>query len=494
MAEFMLILWPFVACAFFFKMGPGRGLIWSVAVGYLFLPEAMAIDLPGLPSYDKVTAISLSALLGVLLTKKHLDVSSTVQVDPKITRFALFLLAVICFIGPLGTWQTNPETLIHGPVVRPSLGMGDALNMASGMVMRFLPMVLALYVLRTAELQRELLIALVVMTLAYTPLILFEWRMSPQLHTWVYGYFQHIWLQHVRGGGFRPIVFLSHGLVVGLLLMTTLLAAVALSRDKTQSAMMFLLIAFWIFLVLFMSRNFGALALAILFGPVALFFSPRMQVRTAVLVSLFMLTYPAIKQGGYSPDEKILEMVSPLAPERAHSFGVRLRNETMLLERAAEKPVFGWGGWGRTRVFTDTGRDLTIIDGLWIVIMGQFGWVGYLAFFGVITLPFFALRRAVRRKPITPVIGGIAVITSANLVDLIPNSTTSPMAMLMLGAVYAFLRYDPAKTTEGATPEDAAPDRRATRYSRFPPVHARGPEPRAAGASGLRTRATASAR
>jgi hypothetical protein len=146
----------------------------------------------------------------------------------------------------------------------------------------------------------------------------------------------------------------------------------------------------------------------------------------------------------------------------------------MLLERAAEKPVFGWGGWGRTRVFSETGRDLTIIDGLWIVIMGQFGWVGYLSFFGVITLPFFALRRAARRKPITPVIGGIAVIMSANLVDLIPNSTTSPMAMLMLGAVYAFLRYDPVETAQKEdAPEAPAPDRRP-RYSRFPPAHARG--------------------
>lgn len=473
MASFALILWPFLASVFFFLMGPGRGLIWSVAVGYLILPEAMAIDFPGLPSYDKVSAISLSALLGVILTKNRLDVSSTVRADPKIARRLMVLLFIVCFVSPLGTWLTNPETLINGPVVRPSLGMGDAISMSSSMVMRFIPLVLAFYVLRTQELQRELLIALVVMTLAYTPLILFEWRMSPQLHTWVYGYFQHLWLQHVRGGGFRPIVFLSHGLVVGLLLMTALLGALSLSRDKTQSPLVFLLIAFWLFLILFMSRNFGALVLAVLFAPVALIFPPRLQVRVAVVISLFFLTYPAIKQLGYSPDQKILEIVAPLAPERAHSFSVRLDNESTLLERAAEKPAFGWGGWGRTRVFSDTGKDLTIIDGLWIVIMGQFGWIGYLSFFGVITLPFFALRRTLRRKPITPVIGGIAAVMSANLVDLIPNSTVSPLAMMMLGALYAFQSYDPVETAQDAVSDAAIPDRR-TRYSRFPPVHARG--------------------
>ena len=472
MAYFALILWPFLATSLFFMLGPGRGLIWSVAVGYLVLPEAMAIDFPGLPIYDKVSAISLAALLGVILTRNRMEVGATLCADPKITRRLLAMLFVVCFVVPLGTWLTNPETLVNGPVVRPSLRMNDAVNMSSNMVMRFIPLVLAFYVLRTEALQRELLIALVATTVAYTPLILFEWRMSPQLHQWVYGYFQHVWLQHVRGGGFRPIVFLSHGLVIGLLLMTALLAAVAVSRDKTQSRPMFLLIAFWIFLVLVMSRNFGALVLAILFAPVVFLFPARLQVRVAVAISLFILTYPAIKQLGYSPDQKILEVVAPLSPERAHSFNVRLENESILLARAAEKPVFGWGGWGRTRVFSDTGKDLTIIDGLWIVIMGQFGWAGYLTFFGVITLPFFSLRRVLRRKPITPVIGGIAVLMSANLVDLIPNSSLSPLAMMMLGALYAFVSYDPVETAGKVAPDMSGPDRE-TRYSRFPPTHAR---------------------
>ena len=74
---------------------------------------------------------------------------------------------------------------------------------------------------------------------------------------------------------------------------------------------------------------------------------------------------------------------------------------------------------------------------------------------------------------ITPVIGGIAALTSANLLDLIPNSTTSPMAMMMLGAVYAFLKYDPVETAQAAASDTPIPERR-TRYSRFPPAHARG--------------------
>ena len=128
MAYFALILWPFLATSLFFMLGPGRGLIWSVAVGYLVLPEAMAIDFPGLPIYDKVSAISLAALLGVILTRSRMEVGATLCADPKITRRLLAMLFVVCFVVPLGTWLTNPETLVNGPVVRPSLGVSDALK------------------------------------------------------------------------------------------------------------------------------------------------------------------------------------------------------------------------------------------------------------------------------------------------------------------------------------------------------------------------------
>ena len=52
--------------------------------------------------------------------------------------------------------------------------------------------------------------------LIYVPLCLFEVRMSPQLHNMVYGFAQHSFGQTVRGGGWRPMVFMQHGLAVGL--------------------------------------------------------------------------------------------------------------------------------------------------------------------------------------------------------------------------------------------------------------------------------------
>ncbi len=40
--------------------------------------------------------------------------------------------------------------------------------------------------------------------------------MSPQLHYMVYGFYQHDFAQTIRMGGWRPTVFMEHGLMVGM--------------------------------------------------------------------------------------------------------------------------------------------------------------------------------------------------------------------------------------------------------------------------------------
>ena len=61
---------------------------------------------------------------------------------------------------------------------------------------------------------------------------LFEVRFSPQLNIWIYGFFQHDFQQMIRGGSFRPIVFLPHGLWVALFFLSTLVAAAALLHRR----------------------------------------------------------------------------------------------------------------------------------------------------------------------------------------------------------------------------------------------------------------------
>ena len=129
-----------------------------------------------------------------------------------------------------------------------------------------------------------------------------------------------------------------------------------------------------------------------------------------------------------------------LSPDRAQSLGYRFLNEDMLLERAADKPLFGWGAWGRNLLYDpETGEALTISDGQWIITIGQSGWLGYIATFGLLCLPIFALwwrYRQVRRMPRIPAQAGLlALILGANLVDLLPNATLIPFTWLLAGAL-----------------------------------------------------------
>ena len=107
----------------------------------------------------------------------------------------------------------------------------------------------------------------------------------------------------------------------------------------------------------------------------------------------------------------------------------------MLLARANQKPIAGWGSWGRNRVYDpETGRDLSVTDGLWVITIGSYGWFGYLAQFGLLTAPVLVLLRR-RDHSLTPATTGLAILTAAALIDLIPNATLTPVTWVVAGSL-----------------------------------------------------------
>ncbi len=109
------------------------------------------------------------------------------------------------------------------------------------------------------------------------------------------------------------------------------------------------------------------------------------------------------------------------------------------MERALEKPLFGWGSWGRNHILNPvTGVIETVTDGRWIILIGIFGWVGYLAEFGLITLPVLMLWHYSRRlgnAAHVRLIGPVALLLAINLIDMLPNATLTPLTWLFAGAV-----------------------------------------------------------
>jgi hypothetical protein len=64
----------------------------------------------------------------------------------------------------------------------------------------------------------------------------------------------------------------------------------------------------------------------------------------------------------------------------AQSLEFRFACEKLLIVKAIERPVFGWGGWSRSDVYFDEGEadanQKVPTDGLWIVALGTKAFVG----------------------------------------------------------------------------------------------------------------------
>src|SRR6202008_4639029 len=115
-----------------------------------------------------------------------------------------------------------------GAIFLPGVRYYDAVSALLSQFIFFIPFILARQFLRSAEANTLLLRALVIAGLAYTVPMLFEIRFSPPLHTWIYGYSPHDFIQQVRDGGFRPVVFIGHGLGVAFFALMAILASAAL--------------------------------------------------------------------------------------------------------------------------------------------------------------------------------------------------------------------------------------------------------------------------
>jgi hypothetical protein len=443
MAPLALFSWPFIAAAIFAAQGRMRGIIWGVLIGALFLPEKVSFDLPGLPPYNKETAIVLGLLVGLAVSQKHFRQIPPRPVETGFSRWLFVFLAALLLLAPVLTVATNRESLIYGPVLVPGLGVRDLITLIFESLILLIPFHLARRHLGDPEGQRALLTAFAIVGFGYSFLVLFEARMSPQLHRWIYGFFQHVWAQHVRGGGFRPIVFLPHGIFVGIFLLTCLMSAFVLQRGMPPtraSRTVLFLGGLWFIGVLVLSRNFGAMALAFVFLPLIWFLGVRSQIRVAGLIVALVMVYPALRQAEAVPIERFTELVGRISAERAASFQYRLDNERAFMERAWQKPIAGWGPWGRWRIRDEvTGQDISTSDGRWISIIGERGWLGFVGYFGLLAAPVMLLVVAARNRQVSWLPAGIALILTATLLYQLPNNTIGAMTMLLSGSLYGFV-------------------------------------------------------
>jgi MFS superfamily sulfate permease-like transporter len=96
----------------------------------------------------------------------------------------------------------------------------------------------------------------------------------------------------------------------------------------------------------------------------------------------------------------------------------------------------------------ETGQDLSITDGTWIIRFGMFGWFGYIALFGLFAAAIFNARSGVT-GPVTSstiLLGGLTLMLAVNLTDLIPNANLLPLTYVVAGSISARPRRKPRRS------------------------------------------------
>ena len=435
----LLLIIP-AAFVLFAKLPPTRAALFLLIGAILFAPELVSIELPFLSPIGKNALASLCAFIGLVATS-----------NGRIRRAKLFgradaLIPVMLLSGAAAT-LTNLDTLTYGPTVLAGFGVHNIIRpIASDFLGWVFPYWIGRICVQTEDDVRELVKVFVTLGAAYLPLILVELRFSPQMHAWVFGYAQHDFSQTVRAGGYRPMVFMEHGLALAIFLF--ILASLTLAARRQRLSILGFSLRSWAIIfsvVIVAAKSTGALIFLVLVLLLTLLLRERAILRISAVIAALVIVYPISRAEKWFPVQQTLEMFGGRSSERSRSLEFRFINEDMLLEKAMLRPWFGWGGNARARVFDESGRDISVTDGAWIIILGNGGVLGFLCRFGFLSLPIWrATRRANNTSKMTGgIVGGFAVMLALAEADLIPNGMFNVLPVLLAGALMGIVDAAP---------------------------------------------------
>jgi hypothetical protein len=433
-----LIGWvPFVSWIFS-KVPPRQGAAIAFVLSLMFLPVA-SIPISGLPDYTKVTA----TCAGIVLAAWRYDNNRVLTFRPGLVDIPMLL------------WCASPffASVVNG------LGAYDgASNMLDMLFVWGLPYFVGRLYFSDAKGLSVISTVVFVGGLIYIPFCFEEMIMSPQLHRLTYGFHQHSILQSMRGGGFRPMVYMEHGLMVAMFMVSGSMMGVWLRyaglMPTTVAQVPFVgtylkKIPFWVLLsaqlvTTVLMKSTGAFALFAI-GLGVLFFSNRFK--TTALVWILLAIPPAYmvtRSTGWWTGENLSSMVAEkFSEERGQSLQFRFDNETILIDKALQGSFFGWGGWGRSRVYDEDGRDISVTDGLWIITLGTKGIFGLVMLTVVILLPvLLLLYRSVpaqwSSREYAP-LAAMCVLLELYMIDNLLNGMINPIFMLFNGGICGLL-------------------------------------------------------
>lgn len=430
-AYLIMALWPLVAIYLYRSTSIQVATLWIILGGYMILPVRTDIDFPLIPSLGKHSMPIVSALIGIWLIKGR-------RVSIRSNYGWVKGLLFIYLISPIITVILNGDRIYIAGRILPELTSHDAISVMISQWLYVLPLLFGRQFFRTYEQQLLMFKTIVIAGLVYSTLILFEIRFSPQLHSWLYGYFPHSFAQQVRQGGFRPVVFMGHGLWVAFFVMVVTLSATVLWKDGVKIRRFSpSIVTIYFFALLILCKSIASLLYGIFALLVVRYVSSKMQLRIAIVLVMLTLLYPTMSILKVFPHQQVVEIAEVFDEDRAGSLLFRFEQESILLDHGAKRFFFGWGGWARNRVFDrETGKDESVTDGRWIITFGQFGWIGFIAEFGLLAMVVFRAYKAsklVKERKELHLLAAHATLVGIVMIDQLPNASLQPWLWLVAG-------------------------------------------------------------
>jgi len=370
---YALIAYIPIAALLMLDRNSARGFSLAYLIGMMILPSTNnpvsdyalgVVAMPIVPDLDKGNVVGIGVFLGTILFHPE--------------RFDRFRVSILDFVLLLVLQGIFLSSYINGH------GVYDGISQCLKFALNFMLVIfLARIHIGTPSGIRMFLLCMAIAGVVYAPFAVWEFRFSPQIHTTVYGYFQHVFQQHMRGGLFRPILFFSHGLVLGrFFAFTAFLALFPMRRDLEG---IFGIWGRYLFLVPLLGLIVSmSLTPYIIFALLVVGWFVVQRYRWAyfalpVVGFLWLLAFFVDLEIGFGNVHRFIGF----SAERAQSLEYRLFALREYKDTILARPFFGWGGWASGH----TGRAM---DSLALIQLLTYGFFGAIAFFtwwfGVLTI------------------------------------------------------------------------------------------------------------
>jgi hypothetical protein len=450
-ADLAIILWIFISVVLFAMLPPLRAFLLTYMIGMLVLPVEVStgygylgsIDITQSLRIDKLAACNIGALLGTMLFAPHV-----------FRRYRFHWIDAAYGVILAGMFATS---IMNGQ------GAKDGISNSVDNLRAYLPVLILsrLYITSVGDLYQAMR-ALIGGAFLYSFLCVAEFRLAPQTHNLIYGYFPHAFDEFVRYDHFRPLGFFRHAIELSFFMGTATGLACWLWFKGLLKPLWGMVPAWAV-----VGAMLVGLACTLTFSGYAAFLICVAMFGISQIVSgrWVMLLLPLIAivwmAGRYTnaiDAGSLLHLANWFDPARGASLEYRLEAERVNLSAASQSFVFGKSAANGV-VRAEDGRVVMAVDAWWMITLVFFGIIGLAGWYAVWSAGL--ITAFIRWKQLTPDFQtlsiAVAILIGAQFFDFLFNAFPSVFLMILnVGLIGAIQRFQPVRFVRRVMPAEMA--------------------------------------